>query len=860
MVKKAAQATPNELLSRARLERGWTQKDVADRIGAPLNLNVNRWERGTAKPSAYYVQRLCEVFGKSASELGLLPLPPAEGAESGASSLSPEPPRPWNVPFRRNPYFTGRVQLLSHLHDRFSQDRTATSVTFLALSGLGGIGKTQTAVEYAYRSRDEYSAVFWVRAASRETLVTDVVALAHLLALPERDAQDQGKIVSAVEHWLSWHAGWLLILDNADDFLLLSGFLPTGGQGHVLLTTRAQATGKLAESLSVDKMPTEEAALLLARRAKVLAPGTPLDLLSPALSVQVQAIVREMDGLPLALEQAGAYIEETGCSFADYLALYQRRRQSLLTRESTLSAEYPHTVASTWSLSFQQVEYERPGAAELLRLCAFLDPDAIPEEILAEGAPLFGSVLGPVAADPFALNEAIQVLRRYSLLKRNPEAKLLNTHRLVQVVLKDSMGEQEQRQWAERVIRAVNAVFPDVSFGTWSRCERSLSQALACASLVEQFGFAFPEAARLLDHAGYFVGDRGLYEQAESLLQRALLIYEQASGLTHPDRAKALNDLAVLYNHQGKYEQAEALLQQALAIREQVLGAEHPETANTLNELAYLYINLGKYAQGEVPLQRALSIREHLLGTEHPDVAESLNDLGLLLVYQGKYTQAEPLYLRALAIRERILEPTHPNLAETLNNLAWLYSYQGRYEQAEVLYLRALAIFEQVLEPTHPHLAASLNNLADVYLNQGRYDEAELLCQRALAMREQVLEPGSPFIAASLHTLAELYRHQGRFEQAEPLYLRSLAMREQVLGPTHARVAQSLASLAHLRSDQSQDGQAEQLYQRALALYEQALGAEHPDTARLRTVYATLLRKRQAAREAAQHGNLSLSP
>src|SRR5262249_55152053 len=156
--------------------------------------------------------------------------------------------------------------------------------------------------------------------------------------------------------------------------------------------------------------------------------------------------------LPLALEQAGAYIEETGCGLSAYLELYQQRRSALLRRQSGVSPDYPHTVASTWSLSFGQVEQESPAAAALLRLCAFLAPDSIPEAILTEGASVLGPVLGPVAADPLLLNETIQVLRRYSLVKRDPEARLLNVHRLVQAVLKDGMDVAAQRQWAERTV------------------------------------------------------------------------------------------------------------------------------------------------------------------------------------------------------------------------------------------------------------------------------------------------------------------------------------------------------------------------------------------------------------------------
>src|SRR5260221_442017 len=347
-----------------------------------------------------------------------------------------------------------------------------------------------------------------------------------------------------------------------------------------MLTTRAQATGRLATSLPVERMDEEEGTTLLLRRAKLLAASASLSSVAPAMYSQAQAIVRVLDGLPLALDQAGAYIEETGCSLSEYLELYQRRRSRLLARQSSLSSEYPYTVASTWSLSFQQVEQADPAAADLLRLCAFLDPDAIPEAILTEGAPFFGPSLDLVAADTLLLQEAIQVLRRFSLLKSEPEAKLLNIRRLVQAVLKDGMDIQVQRQWAERVVRAVNAAFPKVTFAAWPRCQECLPHALACAEFINEYHLAFPEAARLLYHMGWYLEDRGHYAQAEPLLLRALTMREQVLGSEHLDTADILAALASLYVLQGKYEQARPLYQRALAIREQVLGPEHPDTVS----------------------------------------------------------------------------------------------------------------------------------------------------------------------------------------------------------------------------------------------------------------------------------------
>ena len=353
MVKKATQATPNYLLRKTRKECGLTQKDVADRIGSPQSFNVSRWEKGTAFPSAHYIQQLCVLFEKSPRELGLLVEEPVASSEP---SLQVESSSLWNVPYRRNPFFTGREEVLLQLHERFTTSRTVALAQTQAISGLGGIGKSQIAIEYAFRYREAYSFVAWVRAASREALITDFVSLAGLLHLPEANEQDQNMVVAALKRWLVSHQGWLLILDNADDLELAVEFLPSGGNGHILLTTRAQATGSIAPSIAVEKMEQDVGTRLLLCRAKLLAPHASLDLVSMKERTQAQAIVALMDGLPLALDQAGAYIEETGCSLSEYLDLYRSHRQDLLQRRGALPSDHPQPVAATWALSFLKVE------------------------------------------------------------------------------------------------------------------------------------------------------------------------------------------------------------------------------------------------------------------------------------------------------------------------------------------------------------------------------------------------------------------------------------------------------------------------------------------------------------------------
>jgi len=725
---------PLTRLRDARLERGWSQQELADEVGT-THVNVSRWERGETFPSLFFRKHLCEVFGNTPAELDLVPPPPT------GSRIS-------NTPTARNPFFTGREALLVLLHRRLSTARTAALTQAQVLSGLGGIGKTQTAVEYAFRYGDDYAHIFWMQAASRETLVADYVTLAALLDLPEQAEQDQPLTVAAVKRWLAAHADWLLILDNADDLLLAQEFLPTSHKGYVLCTTRAHAAGALAASIEVEQLTPQQGALLLLRRAKRLELDAPLDQAQPEDRAAAESIAKEMGGLPLAIVHAGAYVEETGCSLADYLRLYATHRKDLLAQRGHLLLDYPETVATTWSLSFQQVEQQSPAAAELLRLCAFLAPDAIPEALLVRGAAELGAVLGAAVANPLKLNAALEVLRRYSLVRRDGSAHLLSIHRLVQAVLKESIDEPTQRVWVERTVRAVNAAFPEADAGTGANQQDYLQDYLPhvqeCATLINQYQLHFPEATRLLYQAGTMLYSHGFHPQSQSLHQQALAIREQVLGSDHPAVAESLNALAMLARLQSDYERAERFHRQALTIREKTLGPGHSATAESLNNLGVLYRSQGKYEQAEPLLQQALSINERSLGSEHPDTLFTSINLAKLYMEQRKYEQAGQLLQQALATGERVLEPGHPRIAQNLNLLARLSYEQGNAERAEALWIQALAIMEKTLGPEHPATAESLNNLAELYVAQGRYPQAQSLCQRALSIGEQRLGPEHP--------------------------------------------------------------------------------------------------------------------
>ena len=715
---KVSQST---LLRAAREERGWTQQELADAIRT-TPVNVSRWENGKTAPSPYFRQRLCEVYGKRAADLGLL------------SPAAAQSEKIWNMPNSRNPFFTGREDLLKQLLERLSTAHAASLTQAQALYGLGGIGKTQTATEFVFRYADYYSHVFWLRADTRETLLADVVALAQLLDLPEppKDEQYQARVVAAVKRWLTNNENWLLILDNADDLRMAQEFLPTKRRGYILFTTRAQAAGQIAASIEVEKLTLEEGTLLLLRASKRLEPGMTLAQARAEDRAVAEEIAREMDGLPLALVQAAAFIDETGCSLAHYRRLYAAHRKELLGRRGNLMLDYSETVTTTWSLSFEQIEQQSPAAAIVLRVCAFLAADAIPEELLERGLAELSAIPGAEGLDALELDEALAVLRRYSLLLRNSESHMLNMHRLVQTVLKESMDEQTRRQWAERTVRIVNAAFPEVDYRKDSSHQYYLPHVHECAALINEHHLYFAEAARLLYQAGSFLYFRGFYLQSQSFHRLALDIREKVFGSDHPDVADSLNDLAKLARIHNDFEQAERFYQQALAIREKTLGPTHFATATSLNNLSVLYRNQGNYERAEPLLQQALSIYDKLLGPEDRNTLMACLNLAKLYLEQYKYKQAEEFLQQVLTTSKRVLEPEDTLIAYNFLLLARLSFAQGNHEQAEKLWLRSIKMLEKMYGPAHPVLAEGLNELAKLYYAQGYYEQAQPLCLRAL--------------------------------------------------------------------------------------------------------------------------------
>ncbi len=459
----------------------------------------------------------------------------------------------WYIPYRRNAFFTGRKEILKQLHDKLTKINDLTQLQPQILSGLGGIGKTQLALEFAFGHQQEYPFILWLRAETRSSLISDIAAIPNLFPSQESevetDERQESTVISSFRAWLARHDYWLLILDNVDDLQIVQELLPTKGKGHVLVTTRIQAVGNAGSRIEIEKMKQEEGILFLLRRARKIGLDVSLDQISEKDREDALAIVESLEGLPLALDQAGAFIEETQSSLTEYRELLANAKEKILLRRGTTSSDHPESVASTFSLSFQKVEQENSGAADLLRLFAFLSPDAIPEELIKEGALKLNFSLHDIATDLVALNEAITTLLKYSLIRRNPNTQTITIHRLVQIVIRSMMDEDTQLQWTKQAIYAVNQAFPEEADTLEKRERRKylFPQVQACFTHIEQFNMIFPEAAFLLKKAQEFLRNQQRYAVSIPYCQRFLLIQEQMSGKESLEVAYALNAMAKSY-------------------------------------------------------------------------------------------------------------------------------------------------------------------------------------------------------------------------------------------------------------------------------------------------------------------------
>ncbi|KAJ6035782.1 hypothetical protein N7540_000061 [Penicillium herquei] len=706
--------------------------------------------------------------------------------------------------------FVGRQDELDQLWN-YLQPKNSQSRKVAILHGLGGIGKTQLATRFARDHKQDFTAIFWLNSKDRITLLQSLSSV-----LPRLPGQTQNngaindeEVEQKARYVLRWLASegntrWLIIFDNIDqypsvnsavgdsDIYDIGEFFPTVDHGSILITSRLLRLTELGESFPINRLKSKDAIQLLLQSSHISAKNTIRELESHP---DILALTNRLDGLPLAITVAGAFMRETGTSIAEYLEYYQESWSDLQLQSNPGYQYRQGNILETWMISYHEIRKRDPNAAELLLLLAHFDNRDIWYGLVKSGCYSSNTPVWLERAVSSALKFKISVktLIGFSLLETKQQEGSYAMHPVV-------------RDWCLHIASA----------------DKNINSIQLNELALVSVGYAVP----------------GVNDRNYSNLQQRLIPH--ANYVCHVDCLSddiavwgAFHGLGDLYRDQGKLKEAEEMYQRALTGREKTLGSDYADTLNTANNLGNLYRDQGNLKQAQELYQRALTGYEKTLGPDHSSTLNTIHHLGNLYRDQGNLKEAEDMYQQALTGYEKALGPDHTSTLNTVHHLGLLYKDQGKLEEAEELYQRALTGREKALGPHHTYTLNTVQNLGILYKDQGKLEEAEELYQRALTGKEKALGPHHTYTLNTIHQLGLLYKDQGKLEEAEEMYQRALAGYEKALGPNHTSTLATLNSLGLLYSDQGKLEEAEEMYQRALAGYKKALGPDHSRTRRL---------------------------
>ncbi|KAJ5065692.1 hypothetical protein J3E74DRAFT_414642 [Bipolaris maydis] len=787
----------------------------------------------------------------------------------GPSKRPETPPEPSiNVPFPRDPDFVDHGTLL----DQISK-RCAAPASRVALVGLGGVGKSQLAIEHCYRTAEQSldTWVFWAHASNTARLEQSFREIADQVRARGRK-DPQADVFELVRDWLrnAKNGRWLLVLDNTDDAAIvsptegssglqqhLSRYLPFSRHGAVLVTSRTKSAAmQIVEDSDIILIePMHDAAAHALLRKKLRDIDDKDD--------NIATLATTLSYMPLALVQAAAYIRERAprCSVRQYLEEYRQsdhRKTRLLNQEAghlRRDIAASNSILVTWQISFDHIRSTRQSAAGLLSLMSFFDRQGIQEALLHQQS--------SIADDGF--EEDVLVLRDYSLITVTRDADTFEMHSLVQLATRTWLENEGQLdKWREQFISNLCAELPTGEHENWEKCQALFPHARAALAQQPKSREARKEWALLLYKAAWYAWRRGRagdaeematvsmearseelgeedarmldsmemvglakelggkYKEAEAMHRQTLAQMEKVFGHKHPGTLMSMQHLAEVLDSQGRYEEAEAMNRQTLAWREKVLGHEHPHTLTSMNNLALVLTSRGKHEEAEAMHRQTLARREKVLGRTHLGTLTSMNNLALVLTSQGKYEEAEAINRQTLAWREKVLGHEHPLTLVSMNNLAGVLDRQSKYKEAETMNRQTLAWREKILGREHPHTLISMNNLVLLLGRQDKYEEAEMINRQMLVLMEKVLG-------------------QGRYEEAEAMNRQTLARKEKVLGHEHLSTLTSVYCLANLLTQQRYYNEALALYKRACTGYETTLGKAHATTHACHQHYAYAL-------------------
>ncbi len=761
--------------------------------------------------------------------------------------LPPVSPLPLasRLPFSPNPLFVGREDDLRTLARILQAGATAAVGQVAAATGLGGIGKTQLAVEFAHRyGRFFAGGVFWLSCANPDAVAAEVVVCGLAMGLPAFETLDFPDQVRRVQQAWQESIPRLLIFDNCEEEAVLAQWRPATGGCRVLVTSRraAWSAGLGVRLLALPVLPRADSVALLRRFRVDLAEGDPV----------LDEIAEELGDLPLALHLAGSFLARDRFDVTPTGYLEQLRRPDLLAHRSLVAGDWSPTqhethVARTFALSYDRLDPEDPvdglALALLARLACFAPGEPVARELL-----LLTVNAEPPKRNP-TLKERLQRLVRPRLAVREQEIdKALAPEAIERLVMLGLVDEQAD---GGLVMHRLVAAFMGALVGaveTQGAVEEALGREAGRLNRTGLPALLLPwqghlrhvtdratvrgdlKAAWLCNQLGYHLYQAGDLPAAKPYLEQALVLTRQALGEAHPDTVASLNNLGMLLKDMGDLPAAKSYLEQALAIRRQALGETHPDTATSLNNLGLLLQAMGDLPAAKGYLEQALAILRQALGEAHPHTATSFDNVGLLLEAMGDLPAAKPYLEQALAIRRLALVEAHPDTATSLNNLGMLLKDMGDLPAAKSYLEQALVLTRQALGEAHPHTATSLNNVGMVLQDMGDLLVAKAYYEQALAIRRQVLGEAHPDTATSLNNLGTLLYAMGDLPAAKPYLEQALAILRQALGEAHPNTAASLNNLGLLLQAMGDLPAAKGCLEQAVAILERSLGPEHPNT------------------------------
>ncbi|KAM0347007.1 hypothetical protein ACHAP4_011526 [Fusarium culmorum] len=774
------------------------------------------------------------------------------------------------IPYPRNEDLVHRRDLIDSLDKLLPPTPGSRSA---ALWGLGGSGKTQIALDYAYRrcDADEECCVFWVHADSEVTFLADYKTIGKKLGVDER--LDGSDLLDAVRNEIEARSKWVMVLDNADNLRLfgvgqgaqgnvnqnLQKYVPCAAHGMVLWTSRdAHIAGTLVgprRGIEVRSMTIDEATTLLTRVRNEAS------LLEEARGeAGVDSLLEELQRLPLAISQAGAYMRRMSMTAEQYLDLLREGKTrwevlKISDADRHRRPEVSNSVLETWRISTERIRAESEMSYQILHVVAYVDSQDIPEELITAAASQHNTrdENSTMQATELEVLEAITRLKEFSFLglrRTEDSRRSYEVHKLVQEAVRYGLGvkglmettagkppgavnepENSEAYYSGIALQIVDGLFPPSQPISWAQCEEYVTHAVRVGEWAEVSRTKI-ETATLFQRVSGFLYDRGRWKEKEPVDKRALNLRREVLGEKHADTIRSMADLATTYHEQGRYNKAEPMKVEALQFRREVLGEKHPDTMKSMADLADTYYSQGRYNEAEEITVKVLDLRRELLGEKHPDTISSMRDLATTYNTQGRYNEAEDITVKVLDLRREVLGEKHPDTISSMADLATTYHAQSRYNEAEKLKDEVLALRRQVLGEKHPDTIRSMAELAVTYHAQGRYSEAEKLYNEVLALRRELLGEQHPDTISSMADLATTYHAQGRYDEAEGTYQDVLDLRREVLGERHSDAIRSMADLAGTYHELGRYNEAEKLKDEVLDLRRELLGDNHPDTIR----------------------------